>query len=70
MYVKWCEMTRTDVATLKEIWKDNPERLYGIVMSLVHMFNNRLGIIPNMERQICAQFTKEVEAMGHAMENR
>lgn len=70
LYVKWCEMTRTDVATLKEIWKDNPERLYGIVMSLVHMFNNRLGIIPNMERQICAQFTKEVEAMGHAMENR
>lgn len=66
---RWYHMIEEDMNAIEDIWSCDKNRVYGICISLVHMFHNRLGIIPNMERQIATQFVKEMEEMENGMAN-
>lgn len=65
----WYRMIEEDMKAIENIWECDKNRIYGICISLVHMFHNRLGIIPDMERQIAAQFTAEMEEAERGMAN-
>ncbi|MBR5636658.1 MAG: thiopeptide-type bacteriocin biosynthesis protein [Pseudobutyrivibrio sp.] len=66
----WERDLKPYVDAIKDIWKDDDTKLYSLAISLVHMFNNRLGIVPDLERQIAIQIAREGEAYEYTMENR
>lgn len=66
---RWYAMIEEDMKAIEDIWQSDRNRVYGICVSLVHMFHNRLGIIPDMERQIAAQFVKEMEEAESGVAN-
>lgn len=66
---RWHQMIEEDMKAIEEIWQCDRNRIYGICVSLVHMFHNRLGIIPDMEWQIASQFVAELEETVNGVAN-
>ena len=69
LYRQWSDLLENEVEAIRGINEENPEKVYRIVISLVHMFSNRLGITPAVEREISTQFTNEAKELGYVLEN-
>lgn len=69
-YLEWVNLIIKDIEPIKNNYKSDINKFYRIVISLIHMLNNRLGIVPEMERQISNQFIKEMLEVGNDLENK
>lgn len=61
------KMMEEDMKSVWDICGRDIDQVYDICIWLVHMLNNRLGIIPDMEQLVVAQVVQEMEKTEYAM---